>query len=164
MKHMSNQRRIFGIEWHHHIPSIEALGRTLIPNILSVLQQCRLRWLRHVHCMADDRIPKDILYAQLATGSRSQERPNFCFKDVCKSDLKQFDMDSKRWDELAKDRRLWRHELRRGLARGEVKFRRTAEDKRSRRKHSARPALRSSRYKCKRSGKNVTPASDFIVL
>ena len=58
----------------------------------------------------------------------SQGRPHLGFKDVRRSDLKQLDMDSEAWEELVEDRRLWRHELSRGLARGEAKFRRTSYD------------------------------------
>ena len=57
-------------------------------------------------------------------------------------------MDSDRSEELAKESRFWRHELSRRFAKGEAKFRRTAEDRRSRRKHSAKPALRSTTYTC----------------
>ena len=38
--------------------------------------------------MADRRIPKDLLYGGLATGSRVLGCPNLYFKDVCKRDMK----------------------------------------------------------------------------
>ena len=38
--------------------------------------------------MEDGRIPKDILYGELASGRRSKGRPQLSYKDVCKRDMK----------------------------------------------------------------------------
>ena len=38
--------------------------------------------------MADGRIPKDLLYDELATASKALGHPNLRFKDVCKWDMK----------------------------------------------------------------------------
>ena len=38
--------------------------------------------------MEDRRIPKDILYSELATGTRPTRRPTASFKDVCKQGVK----------------------------------------------------------------------------
>lgn len=48
----------------------------------------RLHWLGHVSCMQHGHIPKDVLYSELATGSRSAGRPVLSYKDVFKRDLK----------------------------------------------------------------------------
>ena len=51
--------------------------------------------------MEDGRIPKDILYSELAKGKRTTGRPHLRFKDVCKRDLKAIGIDINGWEELA---------------------------------------------------------------
>ena len=99
--------------------------------------------------MPDGRIPKDLLYGELASGKRAQGRPHLRFKDVCKRDMKSLDMDTGRWESLACDRDRWRQELRAGLIRGEARLRQTAEDKRKHRKYSQRSSTQEATiYKC----------------
>ena len=43
--------------------------------MFSILAKRRIRWLGHVARMEDGRIPKDMLYGELATGSRPTGRP-----------------------------------------------------------------------------------------
>lgn len=43
--------------------------------MFTLLRQHRLRWLGHVHRMPDSRIPKDLLYGELAAGRRPAGRP-----------------------------------------------------------------------------------------
>ena len=63
----------FCLKWRDHITNIEVLAVPRSPTQLYfLLQQRRLRWLGHVHRMAGGRIPKDLLYGQLAACSRSQ--------------------------------------------------------------------------------------------
>ena len=82
------------------------------------------------------RIPKDLLYVELATGNkREQERPHLRFRDVCKRDLKSVDINVEWWEELASDRDRWRQEVRAGLISSEAKQRQAAEDRPVRRKH-----------------------------
>ena len=51
-----------------------------------MLRQRRLRWLGHVRRMEDGRIPKYILYGELALGRRTTGRPHLRYKDVCLRD------------------------------------------------------------------------------
>ena len=75
-------RRILGITWQDKVPNNEVLSRAGIPSMYTLLRQRRLRWLGHTHRMADGRIPKDLLYGELATGSRRRIQPHLHFKDV----------------------------------------------------------------------------------
>ena len=43
-----------------------------LPSIYIFLRQRQLRWLGHVHRMEDSRIPKDLLYVELAKGGRDR--------------------------------------------------------------------------------------------
>ena len=56
--HMRNLRRILDIKWQDRKTNEEVLNRAQMPSLYT-LQQHRLRWLGHVHRMADGRIPKD---------------------------------------------------------------------------------------------------------
>ena len=51
------------------------LQRAGIPTMFSLLEQRRMRWLGHVCRMTDGRIPKDLLYGELATGKRPTGSP-----------------------------------------------------------------------------------------
>ena len=86
-----------------------------------MLSQRRLRWLGHVHRMEDGRIPKDILFGELAMGRRPVGRPALRFKDVCKRDLKLTDINTGSWESLAEDRSSWRQAVQAGVRRGEEK-------------------------------------------
>lgn len=52
------------------------LAQAGIQSLYILLQQRRLCWLGHVHRMPDERIPKDLLYGELATGKRMCGRPS----------------------------------------------------------------------------------------
>ena len=69
--------------------------------------------------MDDGRIPKDLLYGELAAGKRNTGRPQLIFRDVCKRDMKAIQMDPDHWEALAADRPSWRSSLNRHLKTGE---------------------------------------------
>ena len=75
----------------HHLagshPNTEVLARAGTVSMYALLTKRRLRWLGHVTRMQDGRLPKDILYGELATGSRPTGRPSLRYKDVLKRDL-----------------------------------------------------------------------------
>ena len=47
-----------------------------LPSIFSLLRQRTLRWLGHVNRKRDGRIPRDILYGELASWKRHTGRPD----------------------------------------------------------------------------------------
>ena len=73
-----------------------------------MLTQRRLRWLGHVCRMDDSRIPKDLPYSELVTGTRPKGRPYLRYKDVCKRDLKAFGVCPTNLQQLTSDRPKWR--------------------------------------------------------
>ncbi|KAK4321136.1 hypothetical protein Pmani_008041 [Petrolisthes manimaculis] len=85
----------------------------------ALLSQRRLRWFGYVSHMEDGRIPKDMLYGELATGSRPAGRPVLCYKDVCKRDLKAGNINPANWETVGADRNFWRLAVRAGLQRSE---------------------------------------------
>ena len=122
--------------------------------MFTLLRQRRLRWLGHVRRMEDGRIPKDILYGQLATGKRRTGRPQLRYSDACKRDMKALDIDVRDWEDLAADRPKWRAALTTHLKAGEKKMTAAAEEKRARRKER-QPATSTdnSTHRCDTCGK-----------
>ena len=80
--HMRCLRRILGISWEDKVPNTEVLSRANLPTMYTLLRQRRLRWLGHVRRMDNGRIPKDLLYGELAAGKRKTGRPQLRFKEA----------------------------------------------------------------------------------
>ncbi|KAI8519265.1 hypothetical protein Bbelb_025220 [Branchiostoma belcheri] len=145
-------RRILGISWRDRVPNTTVLERSGSLSLHLLLCQRRLRWLGHVYRMEDGRIPKDILYGELVMGRRPVGRPALRFRDVCKRDMKCADIDSASWEQLAADRSEWRHAVKVGLARGQVKHHMQLEAKRQKRKEKLH-AQNSSSFLCPNCGR-----------
>ena len=59
------------------IPNTVVLSHTELPSMYTLLRQRRLRWLGHVRRMDDGRIPKDVLYGELAEEKEALDAPNY---------------------------------------------------------------------------------------
>ena len=64
--------RILGITWQDRVTNYAVLEKAGIPSLYTLLKQRRMRWLGHVTRMEDGRIPKDLLYGELATTTTLQ--------------------------------------------------------------------------------------------
>ena len=80
-----------------------------------------MRWLGHVTRMHDGRLPKSILYGELATLSRPTGRPTLRYKDVLKRDLKAGGIARAGFEALAADRSGWRHTTKSAIKTAEQK-------------------------------------------
>ena len=56
------------ISWQDKIPNSTVLERARFTSMYTLLKQRRMRWLGHVVRMDDGRIPKDLMYGELARG------------------------------------------------------------------------------------------------
>jgi len=81
--HLRSLRHILGISWRDEVPNTEVLDHASLPTMYTLLRQRRMRWIGHSHRMEDGRIPKDILYGELAVGKRPRVRLHLRYKDVC---------------------------------------------------------------------------------
>ena len=81
--HLRTIRCILGISWQDKVTNTDVLPRAVLPSMYTLLRQRRLRWLGHIRRMEDGRIPKGILYDELALGRRTTGRPHLHYKDVC---------------------------------------------------------------------------------
>ena len=100
----------------------------------SILSERRLRWLGHVRRMSSERIPRALLYGELATGMRKRGRHCLRFKDVCKKDMTLAQIDHKTWETIAVERTSWRAKVREGIQVAEASLTARSEEKRARRK------------------------------
>ena len=138
--HLRCLRQILGISWQDHVSNKQVLEQAGIQSVFVILSQNRLRWLGHGRHMLDGRIPKDILYGELATGSRPAGRPVLWYKDVCKRDMKTGNINSADWEATAADRRSWRLAVKAGIQTSELKREEQREEKRQRRRQRAASA------------------------
>ena len=132
--HMRCLRRILGITWKDRVTNKVVLEKAGIPSLYTLLKQRRMRWLGHVTRAKDGRIPKDLLYGELATRKRSTGRPQLRFNDVWKRDLQALGIITNSWEVTATDRDASRHTVRVGLSLYEETQRVKAEEKRLRKK------------------------------
>ena len=96
--HQRCLRRILNIKWQDKITNMEVLRKAKIPSVFSILGNKRLRWLGHVSRMPNNRIPKQILFGELANGKRQIGRPKLKYKDLCKRSLNEFMLNHKTWE------------------------------------------------------------------
>ena len=59
--------------------------------------------------MALERLPRQVLYGDLATGTRTVGRPKLRHENVCKATLIYFHIEIDSWQNMSLDRNLWRH-------------------------------------------------------
>ena len=102
--HLRCLRRILGISWKDRISNKTVLDKAEKSNIHALLSQRLLRWLGHVRRMQDGRIPKDILYGEQWVGTRPVGRPFLRYKDMCKHDLKNTQINTEHWEGGAANR------------------------------------------------------------
>ncbi|XP_063586343.1 uncharacterized protein LOC134763723 [Penaeus indicus] len=131
--HMRCLRRILSIRWHDKISNSKVLESAGIQQMQTLLRQKRLRWLGHVHRMDENRIPRALLYSELASGKRNVGRPRLRFVDVCKRDMKACGIDTNNWESHTRDRADWKTVVSDGLSLGENRLREHANSKQTNR-------------------------------
>lgn len=77
--------------------------KTLYYDDYTLLNQRCLQWLDHIYRMVDVRIPKDLLYVELVTGSWSSGRPSSRYTDTCKRNMKTAGIKTNTWETAADD-------------------------------------------------------------
>jgi hypothetical protein len=151
---MRQLRRIFDIKWQDKVSNNAVLERAQIPSMFTLLKQRRMRWLGHVTRMDDGRIPKDLLYGELAEGKRPRGRPLLRYKDVCKRDMKDLNIDINTWEASAEDRSSWKSLVKEGLTECEESIRHKSEAARLKRRVRREATQQPSSFTCTRCGKD----------
>ena len=88
--------------------------------------------------MPDERSPKKILYGELQVGKRSNGGQKKRCKNTLKASLKDFNIPTESWEQIAQDLTKWRGLIKRGAGEYEAKRISEAEQKREQRKARAK--------------------------
>ena len=105
----------------YRIPDTEVLKRAGMQSIHTLLKLAQLRWTGHVIRMPDKRLPKKILYGELQVGKRSHGGQKKRYKDTLKASLKDFNIPTESWEQIAQVRTKWRGLIKRGAGEYEAK-------------------------------------------
>ena len=135
--HLRSQRCILSISRQDKVTNTDILSCAGLPTMYTLLRQCQLHWLGHVHCMEDGQIPKDILYSELTSGQRSTGHLQLRYKDACKRDMKALDININSWKDLTTDFTSWRSTLHKQLQTSKKKLTAVAAEKQACKKETA---------------------------
>ena len=116
------------IKWQDRIPDTEVLKRAGMQSVHTLLKLAQLRWTGHDTRMPEEHLPKKILYGELEMGKRSHggQKKQYkdtlkAYKDILKASLKNFNIPTESWEQIAQDRAKWRGLIRRGASEYEAK-------------------------------------------
>lgn len=123
-------RQILNISWESYTTNTEVLNRASVSSVEATIIHHRLRWAGHVYRMDPSRLPKKILYGELAIGTRPRGAPKMRYKVQLKRTLTLTNISSSSWEETARDRITWRRSIRDGIADFEAKRRENEEARR----------------------------------
>ena len=151
--HLRCLRKILKIKWQDRVSNPEVLKRSNSTTIMSLLLKRRLRWLGHVQRMDNTRIPKQLLFAELSSGTRQRGRPLLRYKDVCKSSLICAGINHTAWEPLAADRTAWRAITSEGAKAYEESLLSQMEERRQRRKQPPNNPSPGRAHTCNRCGR-----------
>ena len=114
-------------------------------------------FLMHVARMSDDRFPKQLLFGELTTGTRTVGRPLLRWKTSLKDTLKQSNNSTRQWQDTATDRSTWRRSIHGGLV--------LYDDSQRARRQQARNATSSASqdaYMCRHCGRRCSSRIGII--
>ncbi|XP_076065266.1 uncharacterized protein LOC143039278 [Oratosquilla oratoria] len=93
--------------WYDRITNQKVVDWTNLTSIEAIVLKTQLRWTGHVIRMDTQRIPRQVLYGELASGSRKHGQPKTRFKDQLKANLKLTNLKPKEHEPVASDRSSW---------------------------------------------------------
>lgn len=131
--HQQKLRQILAIKWDDRVTNNSVLHRANLPSLEALIVKSQLRFLGHIQRREDSNLPKQVLYGELATGSRPTGAPKKRFKDQLHHLLKKSRLPVNAWETLTEDRPTWRRETYNGAARYEEARAEEMEQRRRRR-------------------------------
>ena len=104
--HTKRLRTLVGKK-REEIRNADLLKRAGMRPLENYVRYYRLRWAGHVRRMDDSRLPKRVLFGELAGGSLGRGRPKKTWMDSLSEDCEQVGIPASQWIQSAKDRLLW---------------------------------------------------------
>ena len=96
--HTANLRKGLSIKLQEKKPDTEALTRTGLPSVYTMLMKSQLRWARHIIVMPDHRLPKKLLFGDVQKVKRPRGAPKERLNDSLKASLGTFTIDHDSWE------------------------------------------------------------------
>lgn len=106
--HTKKLRQLAGMK-RDEISNVKLFKLTRMQPLENYIRHHRLRWAGHVRRMEDDRLPKKVLFGQVAEGSTKRGRPKHNWTDSLVQDCKYVNIPGGQWVQKAKDRSSWRN-------------------------------------------------------
>ena len=75
------------IKWQDRVSNLQVLDMAEVTSIEAMILKSRLRWVGHVIRMEDNRLPKQLMFGELASGKRKRGRPLKRFKVCVKASI-----------------------------------------------------------------------------
>ena len=116
---------------------LQVLDMAESTSIAAMILKSLLRWVGHVICIEDNRLTKQLVFGELASGKRKQGRPLKRFKDCVKASINHAEVTPKELEPRAHDRTGWHVLTRHVMATFEERRRTQIEEARERRNVSA---------------------------
>ena len=140
LKHFQTSclRKLLKIKWPDRIPYTEVLKRAGMQSVHTLLKLAQLRCTGHVTRMPEERLPTKNFCGELEMSKRSHSGQKKRYKDTLKASLKDFNIPTESWEQIAQDRAKWQGLIRRGASEYELKRISEAEQKRAQRKAKAK--------------------------
>ena len=87
------QVSLLRIKRQDRITNNEVLIRADMESLEAIITRQRLRWAEHLERMPDSRLPKEIIFSELASGKKPRGAPKRRYKDQLKVTLKKTEID-----------------------------------------------------------------------
>jgi hypothetical protein len=111
--HQRSLRNIMNIKWFDFESNDLVLTRTNTKPVEALITKNQLSWTGHTIRMDDRRLPKQVLYGELAVGNRRKGAPKKRYKDTVNIIIRNLNIDEN-WETIAKDRSRWRRIIKEG--------------------------------------------------
>ena len=133
-------RKMLNIHWTDCVTNVEVLGLAGCERVETLIRARRLQWLGHVARMGPERIPHQLLFGELDSGSRPAHGQRLRWKDCVKRDFEEFGLKFQpgarrveSWLPYVQNRAVWQRLVSAGKARHSQRADDTAQARRAKR-------------------------------
>ena len=105
--HTRSLRTILYIQWQDRFSNLHVFDMAESTSIKAMILKSRLCWVGHAIRLEDNRLPKKLMFGELASGKRKQGRPLKRVKDCVKASISHVEITPKELEPRAHDRTGW---------------------------------------------------------